>query len=72
MVSLIELDGKRQPSSFRLSPRAEQRLTRLAQRLAVNRTQAVEDAIAHLLGTIERDLPTWRTIPGEPEQAEAE
>lgn len=46
---------------YRFSSLTERRLERLADILEKSDTGILEDAIAHLLGTIDRDLPVYLT-----------
>lgn len=49
--------------SYRFSNSTANRIKRLAELLEKSDTQIIEDAIAHLLGTLERDQPLWAISP---------
>lgn len=51
--------------SFRFSKVTSERMARLADLLEKSDTAILEDAIAHLLGTLERDQPVWQITPAE-------
>lgn len=50
---------------FKLSASTNQRLERLSKMLDKSDTAIIEDAIAHLLGTLERDEPVRMTAPSD-------
>lgn len=54
--------------SYRFTNSSVKKLERLGDILEKSDTQIIEDAIAHLLGTLERDMPTWQTSPRETEK----
>ena len=60
-AKLFQLMPEKTARSFRLSTVTQRRLERLADILEKNDTAILEDAIAHLLGTIDRDLPVYLT-----------
>jgi len=49
--------------SYRFTNSTASRLERLADMLEKSDTAIIEEAIAHLLGTLERDQPVWLTSP---------
>ena len=49
--------------SYRFSKVTAERQERLAELLQLSDTAILENAIAHLLGTIERNQPVWLTSP---------
>lgn len=49
--------------SYRFSKVTQDRIERLGELLQKSDTQILEDAIAHLLGTVDRDQPVWVTSP---------
>jgi hypothetical protein len=52
--------------NYRFDEQTIQRLNKLSNRLgAKTETDILEDAIAHLLGSLERDQPVWMTAPSE-------
>jgi len=51
--------------SYRFTNSTTRKLEKLADLLEKSDTQIIEDAIAHLLGTLERDQPLWATSPGD-------
>jgi hypothetical protein len=51
--------------SYRFTNKTAANLERLAELMEKSDTQIIEDAIAHLLGTLERDQPLWATRPGD-------
>ena len=55
---------------FRFTPRQRERLRRLARMLDVSQSQAVHEAIAHTIATLERREPLHRVIPSEREREE--
>ena len=61
-----------EPLNVRLSARAAARLDRLQRKLSASKTQVVEDALVHLLGSLERDQAIWLTVPGEAQEAPEE
>ncbi len=63
-IRILELP--RVTRSYRFDDRTLERLNKLARRLpSKSDTAILEDAIAHLLGTLERDQPTWMTAPSD-------
>lgn len=60
------LDGVKDGSiSLRVSPQTRRNLAALADLLNTTQTAAIEEAITHLLGTLLRDQPVFRTLPGD-------
>lgn len=53
---------------FRFTPLQRARLDRLARMLDTSKAQAVQEAIAHTLATLERREPLHRLIPSEREE----
>lgn len=51
--------------SFRFSTVTSRRLERLSDLLEKSDTAILEDAIAHMIGTLERDQPVWLTAPSD-------
>lgn len=51
--------------SYRFTNGSVKKLERLGRLLEKSDTQIIEDAIAHLLGTLERDHPVFLTSPGD-------
>lgn len=49
--------------SYRFTNGSVKKLERLSGLLEKTDTQIIEEAIAHLLGTLERDQPVWMTSP---------
>jgi hypothetical protein len=49
------------PSAFRISPLAKRQLKQLAEQQDKSDAEILEIAIAHLLGTLDRDQPVWMT-----------
>ncbi len=49
--------------SYRFTNSTASRLEKLADILEKSDTAIIEEAIAHLLGTLERDQPVWLTSP---------
>jgi len=54
---------------FKLSAATNRRLERLSRILDKSDTAIIEDAIAHLLGTLERDEPIRMTAPSDTSKA---
>jgi hypothetical protein len=50
---------------FKLSAATNRRLQRLSRILDKSDTAIIEDAVAHLLGTLERDEPVRMTSPSD-------
>ncbi len=55
---------------FRFTPRQRERLRRLARMLDTSQAQAVHEAVAHTLATLERREPLHRLIPSEQSEPE--
>jgi hypothetical protein len=53
---------------FRFTPRQRERLVRLARLLDTSQAQAVHEAVAHTLATLERREPLHRLVPSEQEK----
>ena len=49
------------PSAYRLSPQAKRQLKQLAEQQDKSDAEILEIAIAHLLGTLDRDQPVFLT-----------
>lgn len=58
---IIELMPEKTPTTFRLSPLAKRRLRAMAESTDRSDAEILEIAIAHLLGTLDRDQPVWMT-----------
>lgn len=71
-VNLEVLRLPREARSYRFDEQTLERLNKLANRLqGKNETDIVRDAVAHFLGTLERDQPLWMTAPSEAQKANA-
>jgi len=64
---MIAFMPEKQQANFRLSPTTTRRLAKLALRLGKSKTDVLETAVVHLLGTLERDQAVWMTVPSEPQ-----
>jgi hypothetical protein len=52
--------------SYRFSDQTGERLKKLGEKLeSKTETQILEDAVAHLLSTLDRDLPVYMTAPSD-------
>lgn len=54
--------------SYRFTNSTVSKMERLAALLEKTDTQILEEAVAHLLGTLERDQPVWMTSPKDREE----
>lgn len=64
---MIALMPEKTASNFRLSLQTQRRLAKLALRLGKSKTEVLELAVTHLLGSLERDQAVWLTAPSEPQ-----
>jgi predicted transcriptional regulator len=51
--------------SYRFTNKTAANIARLADLMEKSDTAIIEDAIAHLLGSLERDQSLWATRPGD-------
>lgn len=62
---IISLMPETPVSRFRINRRSLDKLARLRALLEKSDADILEDAIDHLLGTLERDQPVWKTAPSD-------
>ena len=65
VARIIELMPETPVSRHRLSARTREQLEVLHDVLGKTESEILEDAVAHLLGTLERDQPVWLTAPSD-------
>jgi hypothetical protein len=65
VARIIELMPETPVSRYRLNARTKERLERLRGLMDKTEAEILEDAVAHLLGTLERDQPIWPTAPSD-------
>ena len=63
ILRLMPSEKSANSRSYRFTNSTTKRLERLSDILEKTDTAIIEEAIAHLLGTLERDQPVWLTSP---------